>query len=57
MRSIRAVPILRGIFGRSEPDETPFQCASCGTQLAVRYQQCPECGSFSIDRADWLDGE
>lgn len=55
MKSIRSYPILRGIFGRSAPQDTPYQCATCGTELSVRFQECPECGSYSIDRKDWVD--
>lgn len=55
MKSIRSYPILKGIFGPSEPEDTPYQCATCGAKLAVRFQECPECGGYSIDREDWLE--
>lgn len=55
MKTIRSPPILKGIMGGSDPVEKPYQCAKCGEKLSVRYQECPECGGYTIDRADWID--
>jgi lipopolysaccharide biosynthesis regulator YciM len=57
MKSLRSYPILRGIFGGKSPDDAPYRCVNCGTTLSVQYQQCPECGSYTIDRAAWLTDE
>lgn len=55
MKSIRSHPILRGILGGSDPEETPYECAQCGAKLPVRFQACPECGGYTIDRSDWIE--
>jgi lipopolysaccharide biosynthesis regulator YciM len=57
MKSIRSYPILRGVFGQAEPEDAPYECGECGTRLSVRFQECPECGGYTIDRADWIAGE
>lgn len=57
MKSIRSYPILRGVFGQADPEDEPYECGVCGVRLSVRFQECPECGSYTIDRADWIAGE
>lgn len=57
VKSIRSFPILRGIFGGKSPEDTPYRCVKCGAELAVQYQECPECGGYTIDRAAWLKDE
>ena len=57
MKSLRLYPILRGIFGTQSPEDAPYQCLNCGTTLALQYQECPECGSYTIDRVDWLNDD
>lgn len=57
MKSIQSFPLLRGVFGQSGAADAPYECAGCGARLSVRFQQCPECGGYSIDRADWIAGE
>lgn len=34
------------------PDE-PYECKACGNQLSERYHQCPECGSYRVERKEW----
>jgi len=34
-------------------DDGQYVCQHCRTQHEMRYQSCPECGSFCFDRVDW----
>ncbi|MUV90308.1 hypothetical protein GJ629_10705 [Halapricum sp. CBA1109] len=38
-----------------ESDRDPYRCVSCGQSLPVQYHSCPECGSYDIRAAKWLD--
>ncbi len=39
--------------GQSAGTERPYQCKSCGKRFAERYHECPECGSFRVERKEW----
>jgi predicted RNA-binding Zn-ribbon protein involved in translation (DUF1610 family) len=38
-----------------ESDRDPYRCVSCQQSLPVQYHSCPECGSYDIRAAKWLD--
>jgi len=47
----------RGTF-RSGPDEAdvlPYLCLSCETPHPVQFHSCPDCGSYDVRRAKWVD--
>jgi rRNA maturation endonuclease Nob1 len=46
---------LRDQFTANDATELPYECQACGTQFAVQHQVCPECGGYTIDRAEWMD--
>jgi len=39
--------------GGESPTASEYVCQKCRTRHERRYQSCPECGSFCLDRADW----
>ena len=47
----RAVSGLDG--SDEEPD--PYVCLSCETTFEVQHHRCPECGSYDIRRAKWVE--
>jgi lipopolysaccharide biosynthesis regulator YciM len=30
-----------------------YECQQCGLRLDERYHQCPQCGSYRVERTDW----
>lgn len=43
-------------LGRGGDEESyPYRCVSCGKRLPVQHHSCPECGSYDIRAAKWLD--
>jgi predicted RNA-binding Zn-ribbon protein involved in translation (DUF1610 family) len=43
-------------FARGAEEESyPYCCVSCGQRLPVQYHACPECDSYDIRAAKWLD--
>ncbi|WP_158413710.1 FmdB family zinc ribbon protein [Haladaptatus cibarius] len=43
-----------GVGSESESDSNdPYECRGCETSFTVRYQVCPECGGYTIERDDW----
>ncbi|MFB6110432.1 MAG: hypothetical protein ABEJ60_06110 [Halodesulfurarchaeum sp.] len=30
-----------------------YECQACGIRLEERYHQCPQCGSYRVERRDW----
>ncbi|MFW6018777.1 MAG: hypothetical protein ACOCPX_08140 [Halapricum sp.] len=32
-----------------------YRCMSCGADLSVQYHSCPECGSYDVRAAKWID--
>ncbi|WP_233263419.1 hydrogenase maturation nickel metallochaperone HypA [Halorhabdus sp. CUG00001] len=47
----------RGRFnlGSEDAETVPYLCLSCETPLPVQYHSCPECGSYDVRRAKWVD--
>lgn len=39
--------------GRWEGVDEPYECKACGNQFAERYHQCPDCGSYRVERREW----
>lgn len=51
-----------GVFNRDRfisrsggRESGPYVCLSCETELPVQYHSCPECGSYDVRRAKWID--
>ena len=34
-------------------DEEPYECKTCGKPFSERYHQCPDCGSYRVERKEW----
>lgn len=43
-------------FARDGGERFPYRCVSCEESLPVQYHTCPECESYDIRAAKWLDG-
>ncbi len=41
-----------GVNSESVPDPV-YKCEGCDNSFTVRYQVCPECGGYTIERNDW----
>lgn len=39
--------------GRSGESTEPYECKACGNGLSERYHECPECGSYRVERREW----
>jgi rRNA maturation endonuclease Nob1 len=48
---------LREQFAADDATEFPYECQACETRFAVQYQVCPECGGYTIDRAEWVHSD
>jgi rRNA maturation endonuclease Nob1 len=46
---------LREQFAGNDTTELPYERRACETRFTVQYQVCPECGGYTIDRAEWMD--
>lgn len=45
---------VKQAFTSDDTDELrPYECESCGARFRLEYYVCPECGGYSIDRAEW----
>jgi len=45
---------VKQAFTSGEQDEFhPYECQSCGARFRVEYYRCPQCGGYSLDRAEW----
>ena len=38
---------------QSDDDDPVYECQQCENQFEVRYYQCPDCGSYQVERTDW----
>lgn len=39
----------------SDTESYPYRCMSCQAALPVQYHSCPECESYDIRAAKWVD--
>jgi predicted RNA-binding Zn-ribbon protein involved in translation (DUF1610 family) len=42
----------RGPLAERE-QELRYECQDCGATLDAQRQECPECGGYHIERAEW----
>ena len=38
---------------RTMTPDTPYECKACGKGLSEQYHECPECGSYRVERREW----
>jgi len=47
------VGAMLAVLSGHDDQSTPYECQHCGSQFSDHYHSCPECGGYSIDRAEW----
>jgi len=47
------VGAMLAVLSGHDDRATPYECQHCGSQFSVHHHSCPECGGYSIDRAEW----
>lgn len=56
--------VVTGVFERGshapgdterETDRLPYVCLACESPFAVLYHVCPDCGSYDVRRARWIE--
>ena len=52
--------VRTGILGRlaapfgSRSRDRPYRCRRCETSFELQHHVCPECGSYTVERAVWV---
>lgn len=48
---------IRDAIRGEDADDCDFRCEGCGAGFDLQRQECPHCGSYSIDSASFDDIE
>jgi lipopolysaccharide biosynthesis regulator YciM len=43
---------LKRLAGLTAPETPPYRCHGCETGFEVQYHVCPDCGSYTVERAE-----
>lgn len=41
-------------LGSVEADDRLYECLGCGQGFELEYYSCPDCGSFRVERTEWV---
>lgn len=41
-------------FGSDSGAEAWYECFGCGQRFELQYHSCPDCGSFRVERTEWV---
>jgi lipopolysaccharide biosynthesis regulator YciM len=54
MGASRIFATLKRVLSVAESEDPVYECRGCGEGYAVQYYCCPECGSYRVERAQWV---
>jgi rRNA maturation endonuclease Nob1 len=43
---------LKRLAGLTKPEQPSYRCHGCRAGFEVQYHVCPDCGSYTVERAE-----
>lgn len=54
MTTLTLVSKVTRLFGPGDAGNLQYECFGCGQGFKLEYYSCPECGSFRVERTEWV---